>query len=149
MAFRVSTPYSKVHHMQYNLLYLLCTCIMHLSTVLLPVECSQLGKRLLSTSPATVSPTVSLTASRTDCHTRGCSPVPGPRDSHSLNMSRHACLTLWRLSARIQSRTAASNSSINPTSYHWTATRHTTSWFSLLRVGAEKGLMPGLQEPEK
>ena len=92
----------------------------------------------VSISLATFFPSVSLTALRTDCHTRGCSPVPDPLDSHSWNMSRQACLTLWGLSARMESRTAAPTSRNTPISYHWAATLHTTSWLSSSSVGAER-----------
>ena len=116
-----------------------------LCTVLATVV-SQFGTIALSTSSATFSPTVSLTALRMDHHSRGCSPVPGPRDSHSWNMARHACLTLWGLSARMVSRTAAPTSKNNPTSYHQAAILHTTRWLSSLSVGVERRGLSGASE---
>ena len=118
------------------------------SVIISSCWCYQCGRISPSISAAILSPTVSLTAVRTDCHTRGCSPVPEPRDSHSWNMAQHACLTLWGLSARMVSRTDDSTSRNTPTSYHWPATLRTTCRLSLLSVGAEgRGSREGSEEP--
>ena len=73
--------------------------------------------------------------------------MPGPRDSQRRRRSLQAPSTSPGWSALMVVKTGDSTPRESPSGCHWAATLHTTSWFSSLSVGVERGLWEGSGEP--